>query len=265
MGPMAALSPRDETPTSSRKMIRTAFVAVALAIATIVVGAPLVLYVVLTGNVDPLYHAGVSAVVWICRIAGMRTRVDGLENIPPGTVLFAANHTSNADGPAIVGSIPRRIAILAKKSLFAIPIVGTAFRLAQFVPVDRAHPERAAASIEVAAEKMKSGVSFLIYPEGTRSPDGRLLPFRRGAFVLAIKAGVPVVPVACSGAHRVIPKNAYRITPGEVVVRFCPAIDSSEYSLERRNELAGRVHAAIAAALPPDQQPAVASGLRSPV
>ena len=237
-------------------MIRSAFVAISLAIVTIVVGAPLVLYVVLTGNVEPLYNAGVAAVVWICRVAGMRTRVEGLENIPAGTVLFAANHTSNADGPAIVGAIPRRIAILGKKSLFAIPIVGTAFRLAHFVPVDRTHPERAAASIEVAAEKMKNGVSFLIYPEGTRSPDGRLLPFRRGAFVLAIKAGVPVVPVACSGAHRVIPKKSYRITPGEVVVRFCPAIDSSQYSIARRNELAERVHAAIAAALPPDQKPA---------
>ena len=236
-------------------MIRSAFVAISLAIVTIVVGAPLVVYVVLTGNVEPLYNAGVAAVVWICRIAGMRTRVEGLENIPPGTVLFAANHTSNADGPAIVGAIPRRIAILGKKSLFTIPIVGTAFRLAHFVPVDRHNRGQAAASIEVAAEKMKNGVSFLIYPEGTRSSDGRLLPFRRGAIALAIKAGVPVVPVACSGAHRVIPKKSYRITPGEVVVRFCPAIDSSQFSMARRNELAERVHASIAAALPPDQKP----------
>jgi 1-acyl-sn-glycerol-3-phosphate acyltransferase len=237
-------------------MIRSAFVAISLAIVTIVVGAPLVVYVVLTGNVEPLYNAGVAAVVWVCRVAGMRTRVEGLENIPPGTVLFAANHTSNADGPAIVGAIPRRIAILGKKSLFTIPIVGTAFRLAHFVPVDRHNRGQAAASIEVAAEKMKNGVSFLIYPEGTRSSDGRLLPFRRGAIALAIKAGVPVVPVACSGAHRVIPKKSYRITPGEVVVRFCPAIDSSQFSMARRNELAERVHASIAAALPPDQKPA---------
>jgi 1-acyl-sn-glycerol-3-phosphate acyltransferase len=239
-------------------MIRAAFVAVSIAIVAIVVGLPFLVYVLLTGNVDPLYRAGAASVVWIARVAGLRTRVEGLENIPPGTCLFAANHTSNADAPAIVGSIPRRIAILAKKSLFAIPIVGTAFRLAQFVPVDRAKPERAAASIDVAVERMKRGVSFLIYPEGTRSPDGRLLPFRRGAFVLAIKAGVHVVPVACSGAHRVIPKKSYRITPGDVVVRFCPAVDAAEYSLDRRNELAERVHAAIAAALPPDQQPATA-------
>ncbi len=203
-------------------MIRSAFVALSLAIITIVVGLPLLLYVAITGKIDPLYRTGASAVLLICRAAGMRMRVEGLENIPARTCLFAANHTSNADPPAIVGAIPRRIAILAKKSVFAIPIVGTAFRLAQFVPVDRAHPEQAAASIELAAEEMKKGVSFLIYPEGTRSPDGRLLPFRRGAFVLAIKAGVAVVPVACSGAHRVVAKNSYRISPGEVVVRFCP-------------------------------------------
>ncbi len=237
-------------------MIRSAFVALSLAIVAIVVGLPLLLYVALTGKIDPLYRAGVAAVLWICRAAGLRTNVEGLENIPARTCLFAANHTSNADGPAIVGAIPRRIAILAKKSLFAIPIVGTAFRLAQFVPVDRARPGRAAASIDVAVETMKKGVSFLVYPEGTRSPDGRLRPFRRGAFVLAIKAGVPVVPVACSGAHRVLPKNSYRITPGNVVVRFCPAIDATEYSLDHRNELAQRVRAAIAAALPADQQPA---------
>ena len=239
-------------------MIRSAFVALSLAIITIVVGLPLLLYVAITGKVDPLYRTGLGAVRLIARAAGMRTRVEGLENIPARTCLFAANHTSNADAPAIVGAIPRRIAILAKRSLFAIPIVGTAFRVAQFVPVDRGHPGQAAASIDVAVKSMKEGVSFLIYPEGTRSPDGRLLPFRRGAFVLAIKAGVPVVPVACSGAHRVVAKNSYRIRPGEVLVRFCPAIDAAEYSLDRRNELTARVHAAIAAALPADQQPAPA-------
>jgi len=245
-------------------MIRAAFVALSITIVAIVVGLPLLVYVLLTGNVDPLYRAGVASVVWIARIAGLHTRVEGLENIPPGTCLFAANHTSNADAPAIVGAIPRRIAILAKRSLFAIPIVGPAFRLAQFVPVDRNNPERAAASIEVAVERMKRGVSFLIYPEGTRSPDGRLLPFRRGAFVLAIKAGAHVVPVACSGAHRVIPKKSYRITPGDVVVKFCPAVNAAEYSLDRRSELAERVHAAIAAALPPDQQPATPAGIPQP-
>jgi 1-acyl-sn-glycerol-3-phosphate acyltransferase len=239
-------------------MIRSAFIALAITIVTIVAGIPLLIYAALSGNVDPLYRAGVASVVWICRVAGLRTRVEGVENIPAGTCLFAANHTSNADAPAIVGSIPRRIAILAKKSLFAIPVVGTGFRMAHFVPVDRGNPERAIAAIDEAAEHMKRGVSFLIYPEGTRSPTGRLQHFRHGAFVLAIKAGVPVVPVACSGAHRVLAKKSYRVRPGDVVVRFCPPVDAAEYSLDRRAELAERVHAAIASALPPDQQPASA-------
>ena len=236
-------------------MIRSAFVALALTVVTLVAGLPLLVYAMITGNANPLYRAGVAVTVTICRWAGLRTRVEGLENIPPGACLFAANHTSNADGPAIVGSIPRRIAILAKKSLFAIPIVGPAFRIAHFVPVDRGNPERALAAIDEAVGHMKNGLSFLIYPEGTRSADGRLRPFRHGGFVLAIKAGVPVVPVACCGAHRVLPKKSYRIHPGEVVVRFCPPIDPAEYSLDRRDELAARVHAAVAAALPPDQQP----------
>src|SRR5580700_6836493 len=210
-------------------MIRSAFVAISLAIVTIVVGPPLVLYAALTGNIEPLYNAGVAAVVWICRIAGMRTRVEGLENIPPGTVLFAANHTSNADGPAIVGAIPRRIAILAKKSLFAFPVIGVAFKQAHFVPLDRSKPERAKASIELAAEYVRQGTSFLIFPEGTRSGDGRLRQFKGGALLLAIEGGVPVVPVACIGAHRIIPKNSLSIRPGEVTVRFCPPIDAASY------------------------------------
>jgi 1-acyl-sn-glycerol-3-phosphate acyltransferase len=127
--------------------------------------------------------------------------------------------------------------------------------MSAYVPVDRGNPERAAASVDVAVEHMRQGVSYLVYPEGTRSRSGRLLPFRKGAFALAIKAGAPVVPVACIGAHRVLPKNAFRIRPGEITVKFCPAIDAREYSLDQRGELAQRVHAAIAAALPPDQQP----------
>ena len=155
---------------------------------------------------------------------------------------------------------------MAKRSLFAIPIVGAAFRMSHYVTVDRGHAESAVASIALAAEKMKKGVSFLIYPEGTRSRDGRLLPFRRGAFALANRRREsPVVPggVQC-GAHHACLAEEFLIAfrPGEIVVRFCPAIDAAEYSLDRRGELAERAHAVDRAALPPDQQPAgVASAL----
>jgi 1-acyl-sn-glycerol-3-phosphate acyltransferase len=172
--------------------------------------------------------------------------------------LFAANHTSSADPPAIVGAIPRRIAVLLKESLFRWPIVGKAFLVAHFIPVNRGVRESAIASVEKATEAIKAGQSFLIYPEGTRSPDGRLQEFKKGAVVMAIKAGVPIVPMACSGAHRVMQKRSLVIHPGEIVVEFLEPIDASKYTFEERDVLNQRVHDALAAALPPDQQPAAA-------
>jgi len=109
-------------------MIRSAFVALSLAIITIVVGLPLLLYVAITGKIDPLYRAGASAVLLICRAAGMRMRVEGLENIPARTCLFAANHTSNADPPAIAGAIPRRSCIGGRKTLRPRPPLSTRLR-----------------------------------------------------------------------------------------------------------------------------------------
>ncbi len=144
--------------------------------------------------------------------------VEGRENIPPGVCLFVANHTSNADAPAIVGAIPRRLAIFARQSLFDIPIVGLAFRLAKFVPVDRGNRDAALATVRQAVEHIKTGTSFLVYPEGTRSPDGRMHRFKKGSFVIAIEAGVPIVPVACAGAHRIMKKNSLVIHSGRVTV-----------------------------------------------
>jgi 1-acyl-sn-glycerol-3-phosphate acyltransferase len=236
-------------------MSRTIIVSVLLTLYILLLGPPLLLHSVLTRSVDLLYWAGLRGVLFIVRLVGVRIRVEGRENIPPGVCIFVANHTSAADPPAVVGAIPRRIAIMAKDSLFRIPIVAQAFRLARFVPVNRSHPESALASVEKAIEYLKQGNSFLIYPEGTRSPDGRLLPFKKGPFVMAIKAGAPIVPVACAGAQRVMRKGELRIHPGEILVRFGPPIDASAYALDQRDELAVRVHAAIAAALPPEQQP----------
>src|ERR1700726_518897 len=237
-------------------MIRTAMVALFLGLYTLVLGPPLILYTVVTRSAELMYWVGVKGLVFITRVAGMRVDVEGRENIPAGVCLFAANHTSNADLPAIVGAIPRRLAIFGRKSLFDIPIVGLAFRLAKFVPVDRGNREAALAAVKQAVEYIKTGSSFLVYPEGTRSPDGRLLRFKKGTFVMAIEAGVPIVPVACSGAHRIMKKNSLIVRPGKVTVRFGKPIDASAYTVEQRDELAQRVHDAVAAELPEDQKPA---------
>ncbi|MGA7794325.1 MAG: lysophospholipid acyltransferase family protein [Candidatus Acidiferrales bacterium] len=236
-------------------MLRTAFVAIAMGLSTLVLGPPLILLTLVTKSATLMYWTGVKMVVIVTRIAGEKVTVVGRENIPPGVCLFAANHTSNADAPAIVGAIPRRIAILGRKSLFDIPIVGAAFRLAKFVPVDREDRDAALASVKQAVEYIREGFSFLVYPEGTRSPDGRLRRFKKGSFVIAIEAGIPIVPVACSGAHRIMKKNSLIIRPGKVTVRFGKPIDASAYTVERRDELAQRVHDAVAAELPEDQKP----------
>jgi 1-acyl-sn-glycerol-3-phosphate acyltransferase len=209
----------------------------------------------LTNHIDPLYWAGVKGVMFFVRAVGVRVRVEGLARVPSGACLFAANHTSSADAPAIVGAIPRRIAILLKESLFKWPIVGQAFQIARFIPVERKNRDSAIASVEKATEALRAGQSFLIYPEGTRSPDGRLQPFKKGAVVMAINAGVPIVPMVCSGAQRVMKKHSLVIHPDEIVVEFLEPIDASRYSLEQRDELNDRVRMAMAAGLPPDQRP----------
>jgi 1-acyl-sn-glycerol-3-phosphate acyltransferase len=236
-------------------MMRTIVVAVFLSLYTLVLGPPLILYTLVTRSATAMYWVGVKGLVFITRVAGMRVDVEGRENIPPGVCLFAANHTSNADAPAIVGAIPRRLAIFGRKSLFDIPIVGLAFRLAKFVPVDRGNREAALASVKQAVEYIKGGSSFLVYPEGTRSPDGRMQRFKKGSFVMAIEAGVPIVPVACSGAHRIMKKRSLIIHPGRVTVRFGKPVDVTGYTVEQRNALAEKVHDAIAEQLPEDQKP----------
>ncbi len=236
-------------------MIRTAIVAVFLTLYTLIVGPILLIYTAITGNPDLMFRVGVSGVYFIARAVGLRIRVEGREKVPRGVCLFLANHTSFVDPVAIVWAIPRRISILAKKSLFSIPIIGWAFRLAGFVPVDRSNREAAITSVNRAAEGMKQGTSFLAYPEGTRSYDGRLLPFKKGVFTMAIRAGVPVVPMALAGAQKIAPKKSLRIRPGQVVLRFGDPIDASQYSMEDRDALSSRVRASMAALLPPDQRP----------
>src|SRR6476661_9319585 len=236
-------------------MLRTIFISVFLSLYVILAGIPLLIYTVIAKNPDALYWAGINGVMFFVRAVGVRVRVVGTGRIPQGTCLFVANHTSSADAPAVVGAIPRRIAILLKKSLFEYPIVGQAFHLAHFIPVDRSKRDSAISSLGKAMEAMRAGQSFLIYPEGTRSPDGRLQPFKKGAVVMAIKSGVPIVPVACSGAHRVMEKRSFKIRPGEIVVEFLEPIDSSKYSFAERETLNEIVHDAMAAGLPSDQRP----------
>jgi 1-acyl-sn-glycerol-3-phosphate acyltransferase len=236
-------------------MIRTVAVVVFLSCALLLVMPFFILCTLLTGSADLMYEVAMKTVRASLRIVKIKVRVEGLESIPPGVCIFAANHISNVDPLAFVPAIPRRVSILLKKELFRIPILSTAMRFAKFVPVDRADKEAAAASVDVALRVLKEGLSFAVYPEGTRSPDGRVKPFKKGTFVLAIEAGVPIVPVSISGAQHLMRKGEWTMRPGEIVVRFGPAVDAARYPMERRMELLARVEELVAAGLPEDQQP----------
>ncbi len=235
-------------------MIRTLFVVIYLAAAVILCLPWLVLWTVMRRNPDFMYGVAMKAARLGNRIAGVRVRVEGVEKIPAGACIFVANHTSNVDPFALFPAIPRRVATVAKKSLFRIPIFAAGMRLANFIPVDRAAREGTAV-VEAAVRDLKHGVSLIIFSEGTRSPDGRLRPFKRGAFTMAIEAGVPIVPVAIIGAHKRMLRGQWRLHPGEVTVQFVPAVDASRYTMDSRADLISRVESLVATALPPDQRP----------
>jgi 1-acyl-sn-glycerol-3-phosphate acyltransferase len=236
-------------------MIRTLIVAIWFVFAIVVFLPWLILWSLLTGSQDLMYRSSMNAVKVGLRIAGVRVRLEGIENIPPYTCIFAANHASYVDPLAFVPRIPRRVSVALKKELFRIPILGHGMLLAKFISVDRASRAGAVDSLKTAVRYLSEGLSFVVYPEGTRSRDGRLLPFKKGAFVLAIQAGVPIVPVSISGAQKLMRKGEWAIRPGDVLIRFGPAVDSSQYPIARRAELQARIHELLAAGLPPEQQP----------
>jgi 1-acyl-sn-glycerol-3-phosphate acyltransferase len=236
-------------------MLRTVLGILFLALFVIVPGLPIIAYSAATKSSDLLYSVGTWGIRMTLRIIGVRVRAEGLENLPAGVCIFAANHVSALDPPAALVGIPRRISFLAKKEVFKIPVVSTAMRLGKIVPVDRADRESAIGSMDHAREVIRDGISFVVFPEGTRSADGRLRAFKKGTFLLAIQAGMPVVPVSILGSRELMPKGKLAVRAGEIILRFGKPLDGSAYTLSNRDELMSRVHAAVAAALPQEMQP----------
>jgi 1-acyl-sn-glycerol-3-phosphate acyltransferase len=236
-------------------MIRTLLLASFFSFAVILVLPWLVLWTILTRSPDFMYETAMKAVRFGNRLAGIRVRAVGLENIPARPCVFIANHTSNLDPLVFIPAIPRRVGILVKRELFRIPIFSTAMMRAQFTPVDRGDRESSGKSVSAAARILKEGLSYAIFAEGTRSADGRLRPFKKGGFTMAIEAGAPIVPVSIAGTQRLLPKGSWTIRPGEATVAFGPAVNASEYTLENRAELIQRIESLVAAALPPEQKP----------
>ena len=204
----------------------------------------------LTGNVLPLYKGTrfmLSSSRWM---AGVRFHTEGLERIPKDRAcIFMANHVSNLDPPALISLIPGRTSAFMKRSLMHLPVLGTGFRQGDFIAVDRrGSPAEAQESVAQAQRVLAKGVHMTTFVEGTRSPDGRMLPFKKGPFYLAMAAGAPVIPVSIYGTEGIWGKGSLRIKPGTAHVTFHAPIDPAGFGT--REELMQAVRGAIASGLP---------------
>lgn len=205
----------------------------------------------LSGDIRFLYRMFTWGAFAGVRLTGVRVEVVGLDNLDLARpYIFMSNHVSNLDPPIQIPLIPRRTSVMVKKELFRTPILGPAMRMASLLPVDRGNRDAGIEAVRAAKEVVRQGISMTIYVEGHRSADGKLLPFKKGPFYLAMECGVPVVPVTIVGTHYAMPKGRFAIKPGVAKVIFHPPIEPKDFG--SRECLMEKVHAVIEGGLPAD-------------
>jgi len=205
---------------------------------------------IITGSESCIFVPTRLAVRIGLAFVGVRVRVVGAGLLARRQhYMFTPNHQSFIEVPLLLSYLRRNLGYLAKKELFRYPVFGWGLRLMGVVPVDRRDSKAAVDSARAATERMRGGKDYVVYPEGTRSPDGRLLPFKKGAFLMALDAGVPLVPVSISGSNRVMPKGEARIYPDEITITIHPPIPIEAYSRDNVQDLMDLTRARIQSAL----------------
>jgi 1-acyl-sn-glycerol-3-phosphate acyltransferase len=196
---------------------------------------------------DPVIRGWCNAVL---RAAGVREEVHGLENLPEGTCVLVCNHQSNFDAPFVFARIPKHIRFVAKQEIYRIPIFGAAVRAMGNIRVERTGSDADHQRIDAAVEQVRTRTSIFFFAEGTRSPDGKLRPFKKGAAILAIDAQVPVVPLAVSGAHEITPKGGLWVHAGRpLILHVGKPIPTAGLTRADRDSLTQQAHDAVAALL----------------
>jgi 1-acyl-sn-glycerol-3-phosphate acyltransferase len=207
----------------------------------------------ITGDISLLYSMFMWGAWNGVRLTGVRVATVGLDQLDAaGTYIFMSNHVSNLDPPILIPLIPRRTSVMVKRELFTYPILGRAMRMGSLVAVDRGNRDAGIEAVKAAKEVIGQGLNTTIYIEGKRSFDGKLLPFKKGPFYLAMECGVPVVPVTIAGTHYAMPKKRFAIRPGTVKVIFHEPIEPKDFG--SRECLMEKVRAAVDRGLPEQYQ-----------
>jgi 1-acyl-sn-glycerol-3-phosphate acyltransferase len=215
-----------------------------------VFGPPVLIAAFLTHNPLILYRVGLGGVRLGLWLSGIRLRIQDARHVLYGrAAVYAVNHTSNVEPPLVFAALRRlfpNLRILYKAELRKLPVLVRAFDLAGFIPLERGNREQSLPAIDRAVDALGGGSSFLIFPEGTRSRSGELLPFKKGGFIMAIKAQAPVVPVAIRGARDAMKKGSLVIRPVRVTIQFAPAVETAGLTLDDRDDLVAKVRGTVA-------------------
>jgi 1-acyl-sn-glycerol-3-phosphate acyltransferase len=205
-------------------------------------------WTIISRKIDFLYNTAMKIARAGVRLSGVKVEIVGLERFDnQGTYIYMCNHVSNIDPPIVVPAVPKRTSVLVKKEVFRVPVLATAMRMGQLVPVDRTDRDSAINSLRKGREVLASGVNMTVFPEGTRSQTGELLPFKKGPFYMALESGVLVVPMTVLGTRAIWPKGRFAIKPGTATVVFHQPIDPKQYP--DRDALMEAVRSAIASVM----------------